>query len=57
MGFLENILGKKKMMPPDVLPGRNDSCWCGSNIKYKKCHIEEDRKVILDKKVCCTGST
>ena len=19
-------------------PGRNDPCWCGSNLKYKKCH-------------------
>ena len=22
--------------------GRNDSCWCGSGKKYKKCHLEED---------------
>ncbi|MGC9220566.1 MAG: preprotein translocase subunit SecA [Solirubrobacteraceae bacterium] len=22
----------------DVLPGRNDPCWCGSGLKYKKCH-------------------
>ncbi len=20
------------------LPGRNDPCWCGSSLKYKKCH-------------------
>ena len=24
---------------------RNDSCWCGSGIKYKKCHIKEDEKL------------
>lgn len=26
-------------------PGRNDLCWCGSNIKYKKCHMEQDEKL------------
>lgn len=26
-------------------PGRNDLCWCGSNKKYKKCHMEEDEKL------------
>jgi len=25
-----------------ALPGRNDLCWCGSGLKYKRCHIEED---------------
>ncbi|MBV1857151.1 MAG: SEC-C domain-containing protein [Nannocystaceae bacterium] len=24
-------------------PGRNDPCWCGSAVKYKKCHLEADR--------------
>ncbi len=23
-------------------PGRNDSCWCGSGRKYKKCHLASD---------------
>jgi hypothetical protein len=23
-------------------PGRNESCWCGSNRKYKKCHLDAD---------------
>lgn len=22
---------------------RNDSCWCGSELKYKKCHMEQDK--------------
>nr|WP_228158600.1 SEC-C metal-binding domain-containing protein [Klebsiella variicola] len=26
--------------------GRNDSCWCGSGKKYKKCHLGEKRKKI-----------
>ena len=24
--------------------GRNDPCWCGSGLKYKKCHLAEDEK-------------
>jgi len=27
-----------------VLPSRNDLCWCGSGIKYKRCHLEKDEK-------------
>jgi len=23
--------------------GRNDICWCGSGLKYKKCHFDADR--------------
>lgn len=25
-------------------PGRNEPCWCGSGRKYKKCHLEQDRR-------------
>lgn len=25
---------------------RNDECWCGSHKKYKKCHLDFDRKLI-----------
>lgn len=24
---------------------RNDLCWCGSGLKYKKCHIDFDKKI------------
>jgi hypothetical protein len=24
--------------------GRNDTCWCGSGKKYKKCHLEADQR-------------
>ena len=27
------------------LPGRNDPCWCGSGAKYKKCHMDFDRRL------------
>lgn len=29
-------------MPSTGKPGRNDSCWCGSGKKYKKCHLRTD---------------
>ena len=25
--------------------GRNDICWCGSNKKYKSCHLTFDEKI------------
>lgn len=25
--------------------GRNDACWCGSNKKYKACHMASDKKI------------
>lgn len=25
--------------------GRNDKCWCGSDLKYKNCHEEFDKKI------------
>ena len=24
--------------PPTRRPGRNEPCWCGSRLKFKKCH-------------------
>lgn len=24
-------------------PGRNEPCWCGSDKKYKKCHLTADQ--------------
>ncbi len=33
--------------------GRNDSCWCGSGKKYKKCHLPEDEKKFSKKGVNC----
>ncbi|HFT8046801.1 TPA: SEC-C metal-binding domain-containing protein [Klebsiella pneumoniae] len=24
--------------------GRNDSCWCGSGKKYKKCHLGREKE-------------
>lgn len=29
---------------PEIKPARNQPCWCGSNKKYKHCHLETDEK-------------
>ena len=29
-----------------MMLNRNDFCWCGSGLKYKKCHLEFDEKLI-----------
>ncbi len=36
-------------VPPEILPLRNDLCWCNSGLKYKKCHLEQDR-IFLEKR-------
>jgi methionyl aminopeptidase len=32
--------------PPAVLPQANDSCWCGSGRKYKRCHKPLEGRVL-----------
>ena len=26
--------------------GRNEPCWCGSGLKYKRCHLDADRRLL-----------
>ncbi len=33
------------MYDNDYVPGRNDTCWCGSGKKYKKCHAPIDERL------------
>jgi len=47
MGLFERalcLLKSKEDNAPIDKPGRNESCWCGSGKKYKKCHLSEDQK-------------
>ena len=47
MGIIEKLVAlfsSKDEGMPQVRPGRNELCWCGSNKKYKKCHGPEDDK-------------
>lgn len=43
MDWLKRLFGSKSTPPPDVRPGRNEVCWCGSGVKYKRCHWETDQ--------------
>ncbi len=36
--------------PPPVLPRPNETCWCGSGAKYKKCHKEADFGFLREEK-------
>ena len=40
-----------------AVPGRNELCWCGSGLKYKRCHLESDnRKARAQARTsCATG--
>ena len=36
--------------------GRNDPCWCGSGMKYKRCHYESDKEYLSRSlKAACNG--
>ena len=35
----ELVINKLKLITGQIKIGRNDPCFCGKNIKYKKCHL------------------
>lgn len=43
MKILERLFSSKKEDKKPEL-GRNDVCWCGSGIKYKRCHLGKDQE-------------
>ncbi len=49
MGLFDKVMslikGGEALQRPSVLPGRNEPCWCGSGMKYKKCHAPEDQEI------------
>jgi len=46
---------------PEPVPvrdlGRNDTCWCGSGRKYKKCHLPDDEKQLRKRPSANCGTT
>ncbi len=44
MGFFERLFAPRT--PPEAARklGRNARCWCGSDQKYKNCHLNADRR-------------
>ncbi len=47
--IIEEDLGGYKVLFRRVR--RNDPCWCGSGLKYKKCHMQHDQK-LNEMKLC-----
>ena len=41
MNILKKLLGNNTR-PSEVHLTRNEDCWCGSGLKYKRCHMEKD---------------
>jgi len=57
MGWLKRMLGFATAPSGAKALGRNDSCWCGSGAKYKRCHMESDKVRERDRtRVSCTSS-
>ncbi len=55
MKILKNLFTPSEE-PVRPLTGRNEPCWCGSGIKYKKCHLAEDEKRVAKKnEAACSG--
>jgi hypothetical protein len=42
----EGVKSGSSAVAAAVRPGRNDVCWCGSNRKYKKCHLDSDDEAL-----------
>lgn len=61
MSFFKKVLNslhKEDEQVPANRPGRNESCWCGSGKKYKKCHLDADeQKLRATKASCACGPT
>jgi len=41
-GLKRLLLGPEQQATPAL--GRNDRCWCGSDKKYKACHLASDSR-------------
>lgn len=43
MEWLKRLIGMKTSPAVENSRGRNDVCWCGSGVKYKRCHMAPDQ--------------
>jgi len=41
--LFKNFFKRKTKNAPPKKIGRNEPCWCGSGLKYKRCHWESDQ--------------
>jgi hypothetical protein len=57
MGIFAKLAGAFRAEAPPAAVGRNDLCWCGSGRKYKRCHLDADRrKAQAQQRTCRTTS-
>ena len=57
MDWLKKMLGVGTTPREAKALGRNDSCWCGSGAKYKRCHMESDKvRESSRTRVSCTST-
>lgn len=40
MNWLKRLFGSKSTPPPEVRPGRNEVCWCGSGVNRQRCSLQ-----------------
>jgi hypothetical protein len=60
MGIFDRIASAFRREPapvPGREPGRNDECWCGSGVKYKRCHLDADRRRVQSQRTSCRTSS
>lgn len=57
MEFLKKLFGSGRPPAVTALPGRNEPCWCGSGVKYKRCHMSSDQaRARAQTRTSCTSS-
>jgi uncharacterized protein YecA (UPF0149 family) len=47
------IFNSRDEQVPESYPARNELCWCGSGLKYKKCHLSSDEKKAEKRAAAC----
>ncbi len=58
LNYLKEWFFSTKPVLVPVMIGRNETCHCGSGIKYKRCCMEADNKIISKQNACaCNTST
>jgi uncharacterized protein YecA (UPF0149 family) len=56
-GKIAAAFGSPSRPVPGAEPGRNEPCWCGSGEKYKRCHLDDDRRKAQAQASSCRTTT
>jgi len=44
MNLIKKLFGAAGEKGVEKVPARNEACWCGSGLKYKRCHLASDQE-------------